>query len=900
MYCALSCLFRGDFWPRHCLLSCSLATSLLTAAAQSGDLSGTRAVAQSPWADFVEKDFPFISSVLDARKLGPQWPTNNLTPRGLILNLGNDCWACFDTDLLRMSAIWHGEGITMVGMASGSYRDPGAKVPEGQQKLPQIIGTPWIANGLYPGWQTGEQAVEIDPRQPGQDQREIGRGPLPESLGQFQAIRLTQRGVCLEYSAGGASIREWVESRNAGAERSVQQWFRLENVPQTLWLMLGYKPSNPELPVQTALSVHHAAHKAVVEEVKDPSGLIKYRIAPSTKPVEFAVTVGTVSLMPGKNEPRLSSDVPPDARWPQVVTANARLATAHEAFVLDDIPLPLQNPWRRNVRLADIAFFRDGRAATVTMDGDVWIITGLHEGLAEVRWKRFTSGLHEPLSLCVRDDELFVFDRNGIWRLRDNDRNDEADVHEMFSNAFAQTAETREYANGMKLAPDGSFIIAKGGQQGSTLGQHNGTVMQVSPDGKSAKVIGWGLRQPFIGVHPKTGVVTASDQQGHYVPTTPLHIIRDHQYYGFLAGFQPKEKYPASIADPLTWIPHPVNASGAGQVWLTDARMGTLNDALIHLGYTRPEMFLVRMNGRGTRPQAAVISLTRNLEFAPLNGAVNPRDGQLYVTGFQIWGSIAKKISGLVRMRHTALPSTSPREIAPMDKGILLRFDVALDPKKATDPANYSIERWNYRRTASYGSPHFKLDGSTGQEWMTASSAYLSKDGKNVFVGIPDMRSVMQMRIGWALVMRGGTGFEQNAYLTVHELTRFEPTTEGFEALAVDLTPRVSQVAVATEVSVHEGKRLAELMGCLACHSTDGVTVGKVGPTWKGLFGSERVLKGGKKVIADEAYFRESILDPTVKVVKEYEKSDTGMPSYAGVLSDAQIEALLLYIKASK
>lgn len=41
------------------------------------------------WAAFVEANFPFFSSVVDARKRGSAWPTNNLTPRGLILNLGS-------------------------------------------------------------------------------------------------------------------------------------------------------------------------------------------------------------------------------------------------------------------------------------------------------------------------------------------------------------------------------------------------------------------------------------------------------------------------------------------------------------------------------------------------------------------------------------------------------------------------------------------------------------------------------------------------------------------------------------------------------------------------------------------------------------------------------------------
>ena len=86
---------------------------------------------------------------------------------------------------------------------------------------------------------------------------------------------------------------------------------------------------------------------------------------------------------------------------------------------------------------------------------------------------------------------------------------------------------------------------------------------------------------PPTSVNIRTGLVTASDQQGQYIPSTPLHIVRDRQFYGFLAPFQPKEKYPAPIADPLTWIPHMVNASAISQTWLYGAKMGPLNDALM-------------------------------------------------------------------------------------------------------------------------------------------------------------------------------------------------------------------------------------------------------------------------------------------------------------------------------
>src|SRR5690606_233288 len=204
-------------------------------------------------------------------------------------------------------------------------------------------------------------------------------------------------------------------------------------------------------------------------------------------------------------------------RWPETVVTAARLAPATNAYVVDSIEPPFDNPWRRNVRLADIGFFPDGRAALVTFDGDVWLATGLEGDLQNVRWSRFTSGFHEPLGLCIRRGEVFVHDRNGIWRVIDSDGDGEADQHELFSSAFTQTAETREFASGLRVLPDGSFVIGKGGQRGDTLSRHSGTVLRIAPDGESVEMLGRGLRQPFIGVHPLDGRVTASDQQGHYV-----------------------------------------------------------------------------------------------------------------------------------------------------------------------------------------------------------------------------------------------------------------------------------------------------------------------------------------------------------------------------------------------
>lgn len=858
--------------------------------------------ATSAYGEWVEADFPFFSTVLDARDLGEGWPKNNLTPRGIVLNLGGNTWACFDTDLLRMALIWQGEEgqppMTQNALSTGSYHLAGQKTKDGQEDLVKPIGKPWVANGIFPGWQVGKQAELKDPRSPSNSPEEVGRGPLDETHGRFLGIELSDPGPVLKYSVGGTQIKEWVTSKPKGSGVLVERAFLVPPHDTPLTLVAGsHDQSMPLVWVQG-----DGEH-----EVTRNDGQTIVTLAPSRATVRLhvrheCVMATAISITSSKADPRQEFSVPQSKLWQESLTTSGKVdPTTKDAYTIEDIPLPNPNPWKRNVRVADLAFLDDqGNAAAVTMDGDVWLVSGLKDDLKAVTWKRYASGLHEPMSLVAKKGELFVFDRNGIWKLRDTNGDKVADQYEMFCDLFGQTAETREFPNSMKLAPDGSFVISKGGQEGTTYGKHNGTVIRISPDGKSFEVLGHGLRQPFIGVHPKTGLVTASDQQGNYVPSTPLQIIKDDQFYGHLPTIAPKEQYPAAIADPLTWIPHPVNASAVTQTWLVDAKMGTLNDEMIHIGYNRPELFRVLMNDRAPKPQAAVVPFTQDLDFSPLNGAVNPADGQFYVTGFQIWGTTAKRISGLARIHYTGGRRVLLTGLVPMDKGVLLRFNEALDPKSATDPASYSVERWNYKRTFDYGSPHLKLDGSPGQEWMVPSSAYLSKDGKSVFVGIPDMKPVMQMRTGWGIKGSEGLEAHNNAYYTPYELTKFEPEKEGFEPLTVDLTPRKAVMAEAAKPTVEEGFKLYQMIGCMACHSTDGSVVGKVGPSWKGLFGSDRMLKDGKKALADEAYLRESILNPSAKVVKGFEKFDAGMPIYAGILNDSQIESLVLYIKTLK
>ena len=90
------------------------------------------------------------------------------------------------------------------------------------------------------------------------------------------------------------------------------------------------------------------------------------------------------------------------------------------------------------------------------------------------------------------------------------------------------------------------------------------------------------------------------------------------------------------------------------------------------------------------------------------------------------------------------------------------------------------------------------------------------------------------------------------------------------------------------------GQQLFEKLACVTCHQTDSAMRA---PQLRGIAGSTVLLKDGRKVLADDSYIRESILNPAAKVVKGY---DPIMPSYQGQIEEETIQQLVVYIKSLK
>ncbi len=835
-----------------------------------------------PWRQFIESDFPFFSTTLDARsKIGGPGD-NDLVPRTMVFPLEGDCFLAYDIDLLRVVAVWTAGELPFVNanMAVNSYPYKFNKVGPGTDALPQPKGEIWFRNGIYVGVGTGSPQI-VDPRPELPARELVTRGGIDPDLARFIGVDL-HRGVLIEYEIGGVNVRE-----------------RFSHEPEGLFRHLRVSAHQEPIYVVLAKESDAIEFECRGGAIKSVDNHVVCWIEPSDEPHNVSVSCSRVAVSANRRlvaqPPESKSTNASDTRWKQVVRLPLSAIRSDGVLNLEEIPLPLENPYGRAVRPADVNFFADGRAALVTYDGDVWICNGLQPGSREIVWRRFASGLHEPLSIRIRDEEIFVFDRSGLWRLLDRDLNGEADYHELFCSRIQQSAETREFPLSLELQNDGSFLVSKPGQMGTFS-----AILRISPDGGEVRLIASGFRQPYLGYDPVSGQIAATDQQGNWVPSSPVHFIKQDGFYGFRRS-ETLDDLP--VTPPLTWIPHAECGSATSVVWMRNAKMGPLNDKPVLLCYHPPRLMQVHTDIDDEATQGGVTPLDLSIGSRPLlKATINSSDGLLYLTGFKIWGNSAEEATFFARVRHnSSQPWTIPSQTQVARRGILLRFEQPLQAEFVKRREAYTVRRWNYKRTSAYGSGHYRLDGTAGTETLGVSSAKISKDRKSVFLGIPEMRKVMQIEVSYDLELEDGTPFRRQTFLTAHALRELDLTKFGFSDNEVDLSkrPLLAKEMSNVKPTIQRGALLYRQVGCIGCHSVDGSLSGKNGPSWLGLYGSERKLtKSGELVRANDAYLRESILNPSAKIAEGAVNGEAGMPVYAGVLDDNQVDSLLLFIKA--
>jgi glucose/arabinose dehydrogenase len=208
---------------------------------------------------------------------------------------------------------------------------------------------------------------------------------------------------------------------------------------------------------------------------------------------------------------------PTATQWPQWIETKGELGT-QTPFATDRLTLPFDNPYGSLFFITAHDFFSDGSAAIATMTGEVWLVKGIDESLSKLRWKRYATGLHQPLGLKIINNQIHVLGRDQITRLHDLNSDDEADFYECVTNAMTTSPGGHDFIVGLETDAQGHFYFASGNQGICKVGQASSL-----SDSASLHILATGFRNPNgLGLSPDARFITTSVQEGDWTPATSI------------------------------------------------------------------------------------------------------------------------------------------------------------------------------------------------------------------------------------------------------------------------------------------------------------------------------------------------------------------------------------------
>jgi len=721
---------------------------------------------------------PFFSSGLAGK---------HQTLKALTIKLGTNATMCFDTELLRMSAGWTGGFLLLP-----TGRD-------GLEGVPEPVGTTTFSTPRGPGWAKGGSFEDPRPSAP-EDSKPKPCGPMPRDWAHWQGLYQHGGRVVLSYSVGNARVLEvpgFVEQEGLGI---FTRDFEISAGATELDLLVHEEPNatanirgnvvaiaKPSAEGSTATTVWAAEILGGPKATwaLTPSGGLHVKLAEpqSVKRFQIAIWRGATTDFRKFTEGAKGLQFPESpgswtkggpSLWGAPLVTAGKLGSNNAPYTVDTLVLPDENPWKSWLRLSGFDFFKNAtRAAVCSVSGDVWLVDGIDDKLENLRWKRFATGLFQPLGLKIVDDTIYVTGRDQITRLHDLNGDDEADFYENFNNDIAITSYYHEFAMNLETDSKGNFYFTKGGNLDEARTPHHGTLLRVTKDGRNLEVVCTGLRAPNgLGMGPHDEITTA-DNEGNWVPSSRVDLCTPGRFNGHVFNSHSTPK-PTTFDPPLFWLPHSyeLDNSSGGQVWVTSDKWGPFRGDMLHTSYGACSLFHVMQEKVDGVAQAGCVKFPLKFNTGIMRGRFNPRDGQLYLAGLVVWQSNGPRQGGFQRVRYTGQAVQAPQQMHVRKNGIEITFANALDKTSATDLQNYTIEQWNYKWTSNYGSPEFSVaePNKKSHDKVAIRSVTLAPDRKTVLLEIPDLQPVMQMRIKCNLKTDDGAPVAAEIFNTINKV----------------------------------------------------------------------------------------------------------------------------------
>jgi hypothetical protein len=728
--------------------------------------------------------------------------------KGLAVTLGDDRrnYVVYDLDTLRVSVAWQGEFLEFGNTLTKIEWPP----------PPSVKGTNIVLEtDIGPGWANAQGSLT--------DTRDRHQGPLPKDWAHYSGAYVHGNTVVLKYTVGAGDVLESPSVVTAGTQsvfiRSFE--FRPGGGGVTLLLADGVEGSvaadlQPGVPVTVGLKGGRSLAVAALDKtsgrIEVVEGHLVFRLA--KRPVGQPLRLAFSSREGSAAFARLAAQAPTNlstlttggpARWTELVTTQGKLGTEDGPYVVDVLTEPFPNPYRVSTFFGGHDFLPDGRVAVCSFHGDVWVVSGVDDKLDKLTWKRFATGLFQPLGLKVVSGKIYVAGRDQITRLHDLNGDGEADYYENFNNDTVVTPNYHEFVLDLHTDSKGNFYFAKGAPwEPSVTSPHQGCILKVSADGKRMEVFATGLRAPNGMTVGPDDTVLVGDNQGHWMPSSKLNLVKPGSFMGMvpaaqrgltmrypdgrevttnpsdpaaraqlkLKGWDKEMPIPVSYDEPVAWLPMRWDNSSGGQVYVTSSKWGPWEGAPLFMSYGKCLLYGVLWDEVDGTAQASLVPFNLKFQSGIMRGRFSPLDGQLYLSGLKGWQNAATRDGGLYRVRYSGKPVRMAIKAHVARNGVEITFSTALDRKSAEDPSSYALELWGYKYSGGYGSDEFsvKTPGKKGHDKLEIKSARLYPGERTVFLEVDGLERADQFSVKYGLNSVDGTELRSEIIGTIRQL----------------------------------------------------------------------------------------------------------------------------------
>jgi hypothetical protein len=437
----------------------------------------------------------------------------------------------------------------------------------------------------------------------------------------------------------------------------------------------------------------------------------------------------------------------------------------------------------------------DGKLALTIRKGEVWLLDGVLAPKPDrVTYQRFASGLHEPLGLLRDGKDLLVTQRTETTRLRDTNGDGVADEYLTAGAGWNVSGSYHGYAYGPKRDGLGRLWVTLNvdmGDHSDNRAPWRGWGGVLGEGGRFIPMVA-GLRSPCgLGAN-LAGDMFCVDQQGTWIPTTPIYHLRAGAFFLNPEGIA-SEKLPASpvrlsaklpekrpypealkalpeMRAPAVWMPYnKMGRSGTDlAVCAAGGRFGPFDGQMFVAEFTDAKVSRVFMEKVDGEYQGACFPFVGGFAAGIVRLSFAP-DGSLMVgMTSRGWSSLGTKAYGLQRLRYTGVVPFAIKEMKARPDGFELTFTKPVDKVRAADVASYRMTSHTYLYSGAYGSEEIQVAPNA------IVSAQVAADGLGVRLKVDGLREhhVHELHADGLRSVGGEALDHADAYYTLNRLPK--------------------------------------------------------------------------------------------------------------------------------